>query len=277
MVLLCWVDQLLIRSKYLIKKHVIFSDRLVFEPITKIRNAFYRCDSKFYIDDIVNMYTDYVINGEYRNINGVIYSDGKICNYYELENKNLKKISSNTIRLQNQFKKGGQSTNRLSRNRDIQRDHNITSLVEKTIDIFYDKKENKSKVSNLIFCGPAEFKVELSEHKLINSFFSKIPIHIIKMEDFDYTLLMKTVANFDNSKEISHISNIKELIALADDKLAFGDEIKEYLKTCQLKIIYVHTENKLLDTVLINYNVQIIRLSSTFINDYGGIIGVKFY
>jgi peptide subunit release factor 1 (eRF1) len=116
----------------------MFSDRLIFEPCMQVRNSFYRCDSKFYIDDIIQMYA------EDHKINGIVYTDGEICVWYTLINNTLKKVTNDSINLQNQFKNGGQSSNRLARNREIQRDQYLTNLAEKTVSLYYDKNSNTS-------------------------------------------------------------------------------------------------------------------------------------
>jgi hypothetical protein len=195
--------------------------------------------------------------------------------HYELKNKDLIKLSSSTIYLQNQFKNGGQSANRLSRLRDINRDHYITSLSEKTVQIFYDKENNKSKVKHLIFCGPAQFKIEISENKLISSFFNNI--HIINMADLDYDLLISTVDNFDDPGEKTIVDRIRQLIDMADEKLTFGNDIIQDLNACLLRTLYVHKDCKVIDNLKISYDVEIIKISSHMINQYGGIIGIKFY
>lgn len=234
----------------------------------RVNKSFYKCDSKFHIDDIIDMYKSY-------DKNGIVYTDGKICIYYELVNRDLRKIYSSDIHLQNQFSNGGQSQNRLARNRDINRDHYISELAEKTVNLYYDKNINKSKISNIVFCGPAEFKIELSKHKLIIQYFENI--HLINMADIDYNLLIETVNNFDDPKEKNIISSLNDMIRNADDKLTFGDDIIDSLKLCEIETIYIHEDCKTLDNLTFEYNPTIIILKSHMILDYGGIIGVKFY
>src|SRR5271156_1777534 len=114
----------------------MFNDRLIFEPMNRIRNTFYRCDSQFHIDELVSMYSK-----EY-DINCVIYTDGNECCWYELKNRNFKRVAHRDINLQSQFKGGGQSANRHARNIEIQRDQYILMMAEKTVELFYDKEEN---------------------------------------------------------------------------------------------------------------------------------------
>lgn len=247
---------------------IIFSDRLIFEPNERIRNTFYKCDSKFYLDEILIMYIDH-------DVNGIIYTDGNYCNWYALKNKDLKKISSKTVILQNQFAGGGQSQNRLARLRDIQREQNITALAERTVELFYDKKENCQKMVNIVFCGPAEFKTELSEYKLIKQFFTNV--HVVTMADMNYDLLLETIEKFDDPTERMIVDTILYMIETADSKLVFGNDIQPAIESCELKTLYIHKNNDYWGNYEPNYKLEIIKISSDVINTYGGVLGVKFY
>ena len=254
------------------KSLVIFSSKLIFEPIDKIKKTFYKCDSRFYVDDIINMYND-------TDINGVIYTDGNECIWYELKNNNIKKIADKKIYLQNQFKNGGQSSNRIARNRDIQRDQYIQLLAEKSIELFYKKSENIQTVKNIIFCGPAEFKTELANNKIISGFLSNI--HIITMGDLNLDLITKFVENISDPQELINIKKINDMINMADNKLVFGTDIIEMINTFQLDILFVHIDmydsDKFNDYKKYNDKLNIIKIKSDMINKYGGMIGIKFY
>lgn len=213
----------------------------------------------------------------YKNhdINAVIYTDGNECNWYELKNRDFKKIATKTIYLQNQFKNGGQSSNRLARNREIQRDQYIQMLAEKTVELFYNKTDNRQKISNILFCGPAEFKAELSEHKLITIFFTNI--HIITMSQLDCDLVLETMSKIVDPEEKLKVDVIKYMIDTADDKLVFGDELIPMIEACQIETLYVHEDYHYTDIIKPVYKILIIKLKSDMVNQYGGIIGVKFY
>lgn len=242
---------------------------MIFEPVTRIKNGLYRCDSKFYLDEIVNMYKNH-------DVNAVIFTDGNVCVWFEHKNSSIKKLSSVQVYLQNQFKNGGQSQNRLRRNRDIQRAQHITSLSEKTVTLFYDKEKSKQKVKNLIFCGPAEFKIELSEHKLIRGFFENV--HIITMgTELDIQILNDAIEKIEDPQDKINIAEIKKLISLADSRLVFGEDIKELISTFQIKTLYIHKDSEFIENIKLDYELNVVKISSSMINEYGGVIGIKFY
>lgn len=237
-----------------------------------IKSSLYRCDSTFYLNDIIQMYTDD------HTVDGIVYTDGASCTWYTLVNTDLKKITCDNIHLQNQFKNGGFSSNRLARNRDIQRDHYLTELAEKTVNIYYDKQNNKQKVTNIVFCGPAEFKKELSDHKLINTYFKHV--HIITMSELNYQLIIDTITNYDDPTEIDTVEQIRNMIRVADDKLVFGDELSLMIRMRLLSTLYVHHEiqiDKLRTELDIDYDIEIVKIKSNMIKDYGCVIGIKFY
>jgi len=246
----------------------MFSNRLIFEPCARVRNTFYRCDSKFYLDEILSMYEDH-------DTNAVIYTDGNYCTWYLLKNRDLKKVATITIHLQNQFKEGGQSQNRLLRLRMIQRNNNLTRLAEKTIELLYDKTANCQKSVNIIFCGPAEFKIELSEHKLISQFFTNI--HILTMSDMNYELLIDYTNKIVDPAEYEITKYLQYMINTADSKLVFGQDIKQSLEDCEIKTLYVHKDNEFLKDYIPLYKLEIIKVSASMINEFGGMIGIKFY
>ena len=212
------------------------------------------------------MYKDY-------DVNGVVYTDGNECVWYELKNKSFKKVAHRTIFLRSQFSNGGQSANRLARNRDIQRDQFIQLLAEKTVEVFYDKTDSREKVLNMLFCGPAEFKVEVSEHKLITSFFSSI--HLVNMGRMDNDLIVEMSNKIQNPDDIENVNRIRYMIETADDKLVFGEDISLMIELCQLEILYIHKDLELKERPV--YKLKIVKISSDMINQYDGMIGVKFY
>lgn len=209
------------------------------------------------------------------NVDAVVYTDGNECSWYELKNKDFRKLANKSIYLQNQFKNGGQSSNRLARNREIQRDQYIQMMAEKTVELFYNKTDNCEKISNILFCGPAEFKTELSAHKLITSFFTNI--HVVTMAELNHEIILETLSKIEDPADRENVDYIKHMIETADDKLVFGDELMPLIETCQIKTLYIHRDLKLADQIITHYKLTIIKMGSDMINQYGGMIGVKFY
>jgi peptide subunit release factor 1 (eRF1) len=250
----------------------MFSNHLIFEPKARPRKTIYKCDSRFHLDEIIDMYKN-----DNPDTHGIIYTDGNTCTWYRLIDKNLCKIHTKEVILQNQFSSGGQSQNRLMRRRDIQREYNLSVLAEKTVEIFYDKDTNQSKVLNVIICGPAEFKQELADHKLIRQFFQSRLQVIVMGGMMDYDLLIKFIHQIDDPREHEIVQQIRYMIDTADPRLVFGRDIDESLELCEIKTLYVHVDHDFWNKSKPLYSLDIVKVSSRMIIDFGGMIGCKFY
>ena len=259
------------------KSRIIFNNILIFEPKFPVKISSYKCDNKFHIEEIILMYDNY-------DINGIVYTDGEECIFYELKSKYFKKILSCSIYLQNQFKAGGQSANRLSRNRDIQRYEYVSLMAERTVELFYDKNSNISKIKNLIFCGRAQFKNEIKDHKIIKSFFNNINVNAVTMDDLNFNIILEYIDNLNDPLEMQHINNIQYLLRMNSDKLLFGEEIISAILHFELETIYVSNNSDKLKEIKdimkknnIDYSINVIMIKSNFLEIYDNIIGVKFY
>lgn len=252
----------------------MFSDYLIFEPIKSINKSFYRCDNKFYLDSVLEMYT----NDEF---DGIIYVDGSICDFYLVNLGRYSKVKSSTIYLQNQFKNGGQSSNRLSRIRDHIRESYITELSDRTVELFYSKNEMKSKINNLIISGPSYFKNEMAATKTIKQFFDNI--HIVTLNKFDQDIINEFIFNINKNSDDNIDIEIRSLIENNEDvdKLVFGiQDIIQNINDKMIKKIYVHSDTIDIlenDNTLDLNNVELVKTQSNYIVHYGGIIGIKFY
>lgn len=250
----------------------MFSDYIIFEPIKNIIKTTYRCDSKFVIDSVLEMYED---NSNY----GIIYVDGNECSYYKMNAKRYTKIKTSNIWLQNQFKCGGQSSNRLARIRDHIRESYVSDLSETAIDIFYSKEQNKSLIEKLIICGPSYFKVEMSENKLIKQFFGN-NLHLLTLERFDTENINNYVDSIVSKKDNYYENEIRKLVDNADEKLLFGfREIIKELEQYKVSTIYINTSaiNLLENYQELTNNIDVIKMDSKYLEGFGNIIGVRYY
>lgn len=239
----------------------------------KVTKTIYRCDFKFHIDDIIAMYD------EYEN-HGVLYTDGEKCVWFKFQNNTCTKMKEIKFKLQNQFKSGGYSANRLARNRDIQRTHHITEIGEKTIEIFM-----KINPKSVIFCGPGSFKIEVMTSKNINSYYEKTQKTILKsltLCDDDFNKMCDSIKDMINTidNDNDEFYKIQGMIIMADDRLIFGeDDIINGLHNQIISTVYLHDDYFLdIENLMIECKkVKFKRISNATILDYGGIIGIKYF
>jgi hypothetical protein len=223
-----------------------------------------------------------------RDLIGCCYVDGKEALYTVYDGLSFTRLGRIEILLQNQFKNGGFSANRLRRLRENQRSHYLDELAEKMVELFYDKPNNKSKISNLIICGPAEFKIEMSENPLVRQFFNNeantncsTRMHIITMESMDYDKFKEYADQIPDPTETLILDKIKEMIRTDDHKLLFGNEITTGLLEQSVQTIYCSLERfEQLNQIIKDEGItepEMIRIKSSGLDQYGGMIGVKWF
>jgi peptide subunit release factor 1 (eRF1) len=268
----------------LMKKFCVFSENftsekwtgyLIFEPFKPISKTFYRCSNKFHLDSISEMYTDDIVYG-------IVYTDGKECISYSMNSLRYTIENKTKISLQGQFKKGGQSAQRLERIRDENRGHYLDEIAEKITSLFYSKENSRIKIKYLILVGPGQFKFELSQTSDLKKFFGGI-IHILTMDNLDKNKVNNFIEeqNQINEREVKKIEDLKLLIQKADDKLVFGNEILELLNSKQLGILYIDSTLELPNFE--GYDLEIVKVSPTlreaegYLLQFGGMVGVKWY
>lgn len=254
---------------------------LVFEPVQLIKKNFYRCDSRFYIDEIIDMYDDSL---EHR-IDGIVYVDGSICQIFFAQDGRAKLIHKIDIRLISQFKNGGQSSNRLERIVDENREMFVEKVVNKTIKTFYDKDHNSTNISNLVIFGPSRFKNDVVNHKknILSKYFKSV--HTLTSSGAELGQVLEYLDTIIDPEEIKTIDELQEYIDLTDERLVFGDDIHTLILeyTVGRLIIAEYTYEKFMEKlgVSLDYGLEITILRSDRAHDwievYGGAIGIKWY
>jgi peptide subunit release factor 1 (eRF1) len=220
------------------------------------------------------MYTD-------DTVYGVVYVDGKECISYSVNALRYTIENKIKISLQGQFRKGGQSAQRLERIRDENRGHYLDEIAEKLVNIFYSKEKSRSRIKYLILAGPGQFKTELSQTTEIKKFFGGIT-HTLTMEILDRALTNEFIQelNLSSTDDIKKVEELKLLIQKADEKLVFGNEILEYLVEKSLAILYIDSN---LEVPKFEYELELVKVSPNlreaegYLLQFGGMVGVKWY
>jgi len=244
-------------------------------PPEKVKKSFYRCDSHFHLDSLVEMYRD-------EDIFGMVLIDGKDAKIFNVIKRgdyvDFKLKSKYSYDPQKKQKKGGQSAQRIGRIRLEKRDHYIDNVATLVVSSFMSDNNTRININGLAICGASLTKKELYDHHLISCYFSPIPIRVKTTQNlnpylaYDDTLFKK---EYDSSK-------LLELIKLADDRLVFGKpNIRYELQNCTLETIYLSCDisQKLRDKIdhENTYGCKIEEISNVVGDDYDGIIGVKFF
>lgn len=246
----------------------------MFHPTGIIKSNVYKCDKKFHIDSIIKMYDNEI------GTLGVIFIDGKqilantIKTFSETE-YTAKCVYKNDMRLQKQFKGGGQSAQRFDRKEQGIRDGFLTKYDDKIWNLFYDKENNKAQVDILVICGCGTMYNELAKEKLITKYFGNIT-KILTSQHLNLSEInnkfSKDLLDINNS----HITELKKLISVASEKLVYGSQdISKQLNLCTIEKLI--TNDKTIAKSL-SYEPEIIVITnSSFLELYGGSIGIKYY
>jgi hypothetical protein len=156
---------------------------------------------------------------------------------------------------------------------------NKKKLINKSNSIDYI---NNLQVKFFLF---GKIKMQLSTKNLINHF--TLPDNIIVLQDiFGY------IEKYNMKNKINVLDNIIKNVSVNPDLYVFGDEIYEMIESYNLKELYLHKNIKTkFDKIIIdknlsdNINFSILEIdsigekdsSSDLINNYGGMIGIKYY
>lgn len=274
------------RLNILILKSTVFSQpAFLFEPPKKIKNMYYRCDVKFHIDNILEMYEEEItyglclISGDVLEIYNVLMSGSSI---------DLKCIYKKDIRLMNKHNKGGQSSVRFGRLADQNRDDNANMIAELIVGSFMYDNHTKCKIKQLIIGGPSIMKYDVCNTSIFKQHLSKYLFKIINTNGILKTTANEVIRSVIDEIKLEDIKCIDEKISLLvstnHEMLLFGqDECLTHVAINNIVTIYVNkyvlTDDikSLVDLAKNDYGVEIIITESSVLKSFGDWIGIKKY
>jgi len=262
-----------------------YAGSILFEPPKIIKFSLYKCDSKFHLDPILEMYKEEAMYG-------IVLISGKDCYMYTLSitgsHNEIKKIYQKKVELQGQFSKGGQSQNRLARIIKEKKCSYIKSMGESMVKAYMRENNTQCSVQKIVIGGPADVKRNLKDLEIVQKFLGSKIVKLVDTaelgSDTPWEVYEKCSEIFsegqsDEEKEI--IKEINELISKGDDKLIFGKkELTLLLGECMVSKILINTDDeKIIKRIkqLNTYNCQIVESKSKILKNYGDAIGIKWY
>lgn len=217
-------------------------------------------------------------------IDGAVYVDGSECIMYRVQDDRMREVEKFDIRLISQFKNGGQSSNRLERLVDENRNVFVQRVVDSCIRIFYDKIDNSSLIANLVIYGPSRFKDDVFAYKKgkLSKYFGSNSIELITTANSNQIENVQAYLSqvIDPLEEII-ISEFQEMIELGDSRLEFGDDIPIQSEACMLERIIVLEEKYDEVSADLKYEPDIVIIRSakyhSWLQSFGSAIGVRWY
>ena len=242
---------------------------IIFPP-RPIPHFWYRCDKKFYTEEIIQLFD----NNEEKD--AIILISGSETRFYLHSNSHVELIYSKKVDLPKSHRKGGQSSVRFSRLHDQAHENYITFIGEKVREIL--TKEDQPIIKSLVIVGPAEKKHDLVEElnknvpRIMSIFKGSITSDGTEESSLKLALSYLEGLYPDEIKKIEH--EIEELVTLVDERLTFGEkETKEALANSELETIYIPKNIKLEVPDCTN----IILVPDFILKKYGNYLGVKWF
>ncbi len=257
----------------------------IIHPPKTIQKSYYRCDNRFHLDAVSEMYGESIAYG-------IVLLSGKEYRCYILEiigsHKEFILVNSDEIQLQKRQKKGGQSAVRFDRIREIQRNHYTREVAEVIRQTYMRKNDTECIIKGLIVGGVAGIKKEIMDEEIFQQYFSQKVMRVVNTEVINdltvydvYNKSCDLLSKLDMKAVSQIIDEIKNLIIDADDTLVFGiDEIVEGIGNYSIKKVIISENiidnyNYLTKNKLYDYEIHIVP--DNLINEYGGIIAIKYY
>ena len=260
------------------KRIAVFDTRgfISIEPINKIKTNFYRCDNRFHLDKLLAFNKQEVGKMLIAYINGKTMNLTEIISYTNVFFK-TREIDKKSMRLQNNFRKGGQSASRLERIGNSIRKHYISEFEE-----FIVSESRKNNYDLLVLSGPGTLKTELSRTTNIIKWFEKTgKLKLIAQDKLDLVMINKIYYPALVDLKNTNIVEFQKLIDLCSEKLLFGrDEILTALTSFTIKklvILESNVKDKIKQAIDNSNAIVIIVPVSAFLDTYSGMIGQKWY
>jgi len=203
------------------------------EPPEALQTRIYRCDQRFALDLLKDMF-------EHKEIYGLIVLDRREGNIGILKGTSIKEIKKLTSGVPGKFKTGGQSAARFARIRDGMAKEFYKRIGEAANKEFLDMKELKG----ILIGGPGPTKEEFFDGNYLNN---EVKKKVLGLKDLGYTgefglnelvdksqdLLVKEAI----TKEKQVVQKFLELLAKNPQKAAYG--LKEVKKALELGAVEI--------------------------------------
>jgi peptide chain release factor subunit 1 len=250
----------------------IFDDIHIFIPPKPLKRSYYRCDTKFHLDHIIDMFEENTITV------GIVLVSGNECIISKVNENNsymdVQIINKVNIHLVNKHNKGGQSSVRFGRIADNIRSKYVNIVSSKIVESYMIDNNTKSLVDKIIIAGPGEFKNDIISTAIFKQYFNNSLFDVITCEDINESNI-KTIYNMKKDEIIGmsdkDIENkLSQLIETEYDILVFGkDECMNTINMNMLDTLYTNENYK-------NSNINtIIKSNANIIQIYGGWVGIK--
>ncbi|MDD4930915.1 MAG: Vms1/Ankzf1 family peptidyl-tRNA hydrolase [Candidatus Colwellbacteria bacterium] len=253
-------------------------------PPLPIKMGLYRCDKMFYTDYVLSLYKNF-------DKFGLVLIAGEEVTMYSHCGTKIDLIDKFTVHRQKSMKMGGQSAQRFGRIRENQIGEYVKKICERLEKNYVDFTVGSPSVKGLFIGGVGDIKDKVIMSPFLNSLVSSNIRKVITMSEISLDKLMESCGDLTSySEEEKESLDEIELYTSRDlSRTVYGyDLLLKNIKDGGLEKIYIHSmveekfgkENFELAKTM---GCKIILLqgksakSISFVNSYGGVLGVTWY
>lgn len=257
---------------------------LLIPPKVLLRGT-YRCDSKFHLDSILEMFDDAI---KY----GVILISGKEYAIYQVNQTGThfeyRLLLNKNIHQPNKHNKGGQSSVRFERIRRNVHGHFVDQIADDAIKVLMTNNNTECVISKLIIGGSAEMKTEVKQSELFKQHLSKYMINTVNTTDVseksaEYAISMSIdESELNDKKKVD--AEIDTLMFSSGDLLAYGESeclsmlTENLLQKLYVEISVVTDEIKdYLITFRLTNKTNILFVKSDKLKLFNGFLGIRHF
>ena len=225
------------------------------------------------MENIIDLFQEKILE------HGMIICKGEEAGFYLFSLSEEKAVSKPIqTKISNRTRRGGQSQNRYMRLNDEEVDNFIKKIHEKARTIF--TRDGYPLLKSLIIVGPGEKKTKLHRKLMEDPAFKNILKSPMTTNGEYYECLDKareSLSLFSNGEEKKIREQFETILRTNPDILVFGkDEIDKLARDGLIKELYTRSEESPFPTKTLQ-NIKITKVNTSWINDYEGLIGVKWY
>ena len=174
-------------SYCVLEKHGIefdsYNSSIIIYPPKKITCSFYKCDNKFHLNLVLNMYDENVNNY------GIALLSGKEYRCYVLSlsscYQDLKLVASGETKLQKKHKKGGSSQNRYLHTQQDKKELYIKKLAEVLRSSYMKENNTILSIKGILIAGCGSIKNQVMNSDIFKQYFSDAVIGVINTEEIN--------------------------------------------------------------------------------------------
>ena len=264
-----------------------YHESILIVPPKKINQSYYRCDKKFHLDPILEMY-------KRETSFGIVLVSGERSICYKVikcgAHTEIKVIADTSVNLQKRQRKGGQSAQRIGRIRQEKEDSYVKKVSNMVVESYMKNNKTEYSIEGIVFAGPSLLKNKVRTHSLTIQYLDSRVLKIVDTPEIQdstvwevYEKCLEEFATAEDKETVELIGTIKDMMINGIDKLTFGQkEMIIGLENCMLETLLISSDSneelKKQINKLNSYDCNVIEVEPLKMHSLGvDMVGIKWY